>query len=83
MAAISFHSSSARSFYDFPSLQPHRGFETITVVRHGYVDHHDSLGVSGRFGGGDTQYMTAGGLTVLRAQFWLSNCSLRQGNMPL
>lgn len=39
---------------------PHRGFETVTVVRQGLVDHADSLGCSGRFGGGDVQWMTAG-----------------------
>jgi len=39
---------------------PHRGFETITVTRQGWVDHTDSLGNAGRFGGGDVQWMTAG-----------------------
>ena len=39
---------------------PHRGFETVTVVRHGLIDHTDGLGNGGRFGNGDTQWMTAG-----------------------
>lgn len=43
----------------FPK-HPHRGFETITVTRRGIIDHTDSLGYGGRFGYGDTHWMTAG-----------------------
>lgn len=44
----------------FPQ-HPHRGFETVTYVRTGRIDHADSLGATARFGDGDTQWMTAGG----------------------
>ena len=43
----------------FPE-HPHRGFETITFARKGYIDHSDSLGAAARFGRGDVQWMTAG-----------------------
>lgn len=43
----------------FPQ-HPHRGFETVTVARQGFIDHHDSLGAKARFGEGDVQWMTAG-----------------------
>ena len=43
----------------FPQ-HPHRGFETVTVMRQGYIDHSDSLGATARFGKGDVQWLTAG-----------------------
>jgi redox-sensitive bicupin YhaK (pirin superfamily) len=43
----------------FPA-HPHRGFETVTLVRKGLIDHSDSLGATARFGGGDVQWVTAG-----------------------
>lgn len=39
---------------------PHRGFETITVLRKGVIDHSDSHGGRARFGAGDVQWLTAG-----------------------
>ncbi len=39
---------------------PHRGFETVTIVFDGEVEHRDSSGAGGRIGPGDVQWMTAG-----------------------
>jgi redox-sensitive bicupin YhaK (pirin superfamily) len=40
---------------------PHRGFETVTYMIDGIMEHKDSNGGGGTIGGGDTQWMTAGG----------------------
>jgi len=48
-----------RAVPGFP-MHPHRGFETVTVVRRGLLDHSDSLGAAARYGGGDVQWLTAG-----------------------
>jgi quercetin 2,3-dioxygenase len=43
----------------FP-YHPHRGIETVTLVRQGEVRHGDSLGHRGTIGAGDIQWMTSG-----------------------
>src|SRR5579863_7805312 len=52
----------------FPQ-HPHRGFETVTLVRRGLIDHSDSLGAAARFGRGDVQWLTAGGGIVHSEMF--------------
>ncbi len=52
----------------FPE-HPHRGFETVTFARQGYIDHSDSLGAAARFGRGDVQWMTAGSGVVHSEMF--------------
>ncbi|MEX2123206.1 MAG: pirin family protein [Woeseia sp.] len=54
---------------DFPAAErprgvgqhPHRGFETVTIVYSGEVEHRDSTGSGGKIGPGEVQWMTAGG----------------------
>ncbi|WP_240098485.1 pirin family protein [Thermomonas flagellata] len=47
---------------------PHRGFETVTIVYAGEVEHRDSAGNGGVIGPGDVQWMTAG-RGILHAEF--------------
>ncbi len=62
--------------HDFPPAasprgvgeHPHRGFETVTIVYQGEVEHLDSTGAGGRIGPGDVQWMTAGA-GVLHQEF--------------
>ena len=56
----------------FPQ-HPHRGFETVTIMRKGYIDHSDSLGATARFGRGDVQWLTAGKGIVHSEMFPLLN----------
>ena len=58
---------------------PHRGFETVTIARQGWIDHSDSLGATARFGSGDVQWMTAGKGVVHSEMFPLRN---KQHNNP-
>jgi quercetin 2,3-dioxygenase len=63
----------------FPG-HPHRGFETVTYVRTGIIDHADSLGAAARFGRGDVQWLTAGRGIVHSEMFPLLD---RDGPNPL
>jgi redox-sensitive bicupin YhaK (pirin superfamily) len=63
----------------FPQ-HPHRGFETVTYVRRGLIDHSDSLGATARFGRGDVQWLTAGAGIVHSEMFPLVD---RDGGNPL
>jgi redox-sensitive bicupin YhaK (pirin superfamily) len=39
---------------------PHRGFETVTYILEGELEHKDSVGNAGHLRAGDVQWMTAG-----------------------
>lgn len=56
---------------------PHRGFETVTLARHGFIDHSDSMGATARFGQGDVQWMTAGKGVVHSEMFPLVRADAR------
>lgn len=62
----------------FPA-HPHCGFETVTIVPRGMIDHSDSLGAHGRFGDGDVQWLTAGKGVQHAEMFPL----LKEDNNPL
>jgi redox-sensitive bicupin YhaK (pirin superfamily) len=63
-----------RTVPGFPA-HPHRGFETVTIMRSGYIDHADSLGAAARFGRGDVQWLTAGNGVVHSEMFPLLKTS--------
>lgn len=67
-------------FDSFPR-HPHRGFETISVSRHGFIDHADSFGNGGRFGDGDVAWMTAGS-GINTAHFVKSTGRYQESVMP-
>jgi len=71
---------------------PHRGFETVTIVYQGELEHRDSAGNSGSIGPGEVQWMTAasgilheekhsdaftrGGGVLEMAQLWVNHTAL-------
>jgi redox-sensitive bicupin YhaK (pirin superfamily) len=58
---------------------PHRGFETVTIVYQGEVDHRDSTGAGGHIGLGDVQWMTAAS-GIMHEEFH-SEAFTRRGGM--
>jgi quercetin 2,3-dioxygenase len=61
---------------------PHRGFETVTIVYQGEVEHRDSTGAGGLIGPGDVQWMTAGG-GILHEEFHSRAFTERGGTMEM
>ena len=57
---------------------PHRGFETVTIVYEGEVEHRDSTGKGGVIGRGDVQWMTAGS-GILHEEFHSTGFGQRGG----
>ena len=57
---------------------PHRGFETVTIVYDGEVEHRDSTGNGGVIGPGDVQWMTAGS-GILHEEFHSTDYGKRGG----
>lgn len=61
---------------------PHRGFETVTIVYQGEVEHRDSTGAGGRIGPGDVQWMTAGG-GIVHEEFHSREFTARGGTIEM
>ncbi|MDU5354129.1 MAG: pirin family protein, partial [Eggerthella sp.] len=61
---------------------PHRGFETVTVVYSGEVEHRDSTGRGGVIGPGDVQWMTAGA-GILHEEFHSAEFTRSGGELKM
>lgn len=61
---------------------PHRGFETVTIVYQGEVEHRDSTGEGGVIGPGDVQWMTAGS-GILHEEFHSESFSQSGGVLEM
>ena len=61
---------------------PHRGFETVTIVYQGEVEHRDSTGSGGRIGPGDVQWMTAAS-GILHEEFHSSDFTHQGGTLEM
>jgi redox-sensitive bicupin YhaK (pirin superfamily) len=61
---------------------PHRGFETVTIVYKGEVEHRDSTGKGGVIGPGDVQWMTAAG-GILHKEFHSEAFTRKGGTLEM
>ena len=61
---------------------PHRGFETVTIVYSGEVEHRDSTGRGGIIGPGDVQWMTAGA-GILHEEFHSEAFTRKGGELEM
>ncbi len=61
---------------------PHRGFETVTIVYQGEVEHRDSTGSGGRIGPGDVQWMTAAA-GILHEEFHSAEFTAKGGMLEM
>ncbi|MQQ99277.1 pirin family protein [Glaciimonas soli] len=61
---------------------PHRGFETVTIVYQGEVEHRDSTGGGGRIGPGDVQWMTAAS-GILHDEFHSEEFTRKGGTLEM
>lgn len=61
---------------------PHRGFETVTIVYDGELEHRDSTGAGGTIGPGDVQWMTAAA-GILHEEFHSKAFAEKGGNMEM
>ena len=63
-------------------VHPHRGFETVTIVYEGELEHRDSAGNGGRIGPGDVQWMTAAS-GILHEEFHSERFTREGGTMSM
>ena len=61
---------------------PHRGFETVTIVYQGELEHRDSTGSGGIIGAGDVQWMTAA-KGILHEEFHSQGFAQRGGTLEM
>jgi hypothetical protein len=61
---------------------PHKGFETVTIVYEGEVEHRDSTGAGGIIGPGDVQWMTAAS-GIVHEEFHSAAFAARGGNFEM